>query len=347
MKPRLRDSRPVAASGVLKPDDSRQFSPLDPLTVIAIRQGTDKWGSHFYTPIYHSLLAPWRGKPVRLLEIGVGGFGSKYLGGASLAMWAEYFERGLIFGIDLYEKRVDLGDRVRILQGSQDDREFLERTIRQHGPFDVIIDDGSHIPAHVATSFHVLFPSLATGGLYIVEDTQTAYWPSHGGAADGAATMSLARDILKGLNHQEIAEVDPAYVVPDHAATIRSLRAYHNLLVFEKGDNTEPSDRAYDIRHPQAAMALESMAAALGASPTPRAVAFFTNFLIAMGRQGEALDLVERHLRLAPMSLDLLVAGFSISASAGLFDRANSYLRRALTLAPDDTWLRSLTNAKL
>ena len=76
-------------------------APLDPLTAIAIRHGTDKWGLHFYTPIYHSLLAPLRDKPLRLLEIGVGGYGSKYLGGSSLAMWAEYFGQGRIVGIDL------------------------------------------------------------------------------------------------------------------------------------------------------------------------------------------------------------------------------------------------------
>lgn len=320
---------------------------LDPLTVIAIRQGTDKWGAHFYTPIYHSLLAPLRGKPIKLLEIGVGGYASKYLGGGSLAMWAEYFEHGQIFGIDIQEKRLDLGERVTIFQGSQDDREFLGRIVRQHGPFDVIIDDGSHIPAHVVASFQALFPSLVTGGFYIVEDTQTSYWPSHDGTPDGAATMSLARDILKGLNHQEIAEVDPAYVAPAYAASIRSLRAYHNLLVFEKGDNTEPSDRSYDLRHPRAVMALQSLAAAVGTSPTPRAVAFFTNFLIPMGRFDEALELVEWHLRSSPTSLDLLVAGYNVSASAGRFERANSYLRRALTLAPDDRWLRGLTNAKL
>ena len=326
---------------------SESSADLDPLTVIAIRQGTDKWGAHFYTPIYHSLLAPLRSKPVRLLEIGVGGYASKYLGGGSLAMWAEYFEHGQIFGIDIQEKQLDLGDRVTIFQGSQDDHEFLERIARQHGPFDVIIDDGSHIPAHVAASFEALFPSLVNGGLYIVEDTQTAYWSSHDGTPDGAATMSLAREILKGLNHREIAEVDPAYVAPAYAASIRSLRAYHNLLVFEKGDNTEPSDRSYDLRHPRAAMALQSLAAAIGGTPTPRAVAFFTNFLIPMGRLDEALELVEWHLRLAPTSLDLLVAGYNVSATAGMFERANSYLRRALTLAPDDRRLRSLTNAKL
>ena len=41
----------------------------------------------------------------------------------------------------------------------------------------VFIDDGSHVPAHVATSFYALFPRLADGGLYVIEDVQTAFWP--------------------------------------------------------------------------------------------------------------------------------------------------------------------------
>jgi hypothetical protein len=26
---------------------------VDPLTRLAIKHGTDKWGPHFYTPVYH------------------------------------------------------------------------------------------------------------------------------------------------------------------------------------------------------------------------------------------------------------------------------------------------------
>jgi hypothetical protein len=47
---------------------------LDPLTQLAIKHGTDKWGPHFYTPVYHKLFAHLRERPLRLLEIGVGGY---------------------------------------------------------------------------------------------------------------------------------------------------------------------------------------------------------------------------------------------------------------------------------
>src|SRR5205807_644190 len=87
---------------------------IDPLTRFAIRRGTDKWGLHFYTPVYHALFRRMRQKPVRLLEIGIGGYGFKKIGGASLAMWADYFPNGQITGFDIEAKELDLGPRVTL-----------------------------------------------------------------------------------------------------------------------------------------------------------------------------------------------------------------------------------------
>jgi 8-demethyl-8-alpha-L-rhamnosyltetracenomycin-C 2'-O-methyltransferase len=81
---------------------------VDPLTALAIKYGTDKWGPHFYTPIYHELFSAWRDRPIRLLEIGVGGYGFRKVGGSSLSMWAEYFPRGHITGLDIAPKQLDL-----------------------------------------------------------------------------------------------------------------------------------------------------------------------------------------------------------------------------------------------
>ena len=74
--------------------DADPAADIDPLTALAIRHGTDKWGPHFYTPVYHELFAHLRDAAVRLLEIGIGGYGYQTVGGASLRMWADYFPRG-------------------------------------------------------------------------------------------------------------------------------------------------------------------------------------------------------------------------------------------------------------
>src|SRR5262245_52009784 len=78
---------------------------------------------------------------VRLFELGI------YRGG-SLAMWADYFERGIIVGLDIRESVLSLGsDRVKVYCGSQSDTALLSRIGKETAPdgFDVIIDDCSHL----------------------------------------------------------------------------------------------------------------------------------------------------------------------------------------------------------
>src|SRR5439155_21067965 len=100
-------------------------------------------------------------------------------------MWKEYFPHAVIVGIDIYDKSSLAEDRVTILQGDQSDPEFLADVSRRFGPFDVIIDDGSHVSAHVIASFHYLFGSLTDDGIYAIEDLQTSYWERTYGGSSG------------------------------------------------------------------------------------------------------------------------------------------------------------------
>ena len=106
----------------LPPDDE-----IDLLTRLAIKHGTDKWGLHFYTPVYNSFLRRMRRLPIRLLEIGIGGYNMQSVGGASLAMWADYFPEGRIVGIDVADKRLRARSAHRGAPGSQEDADFLNR----------------------------------------------------------------------------------------------------------------------------------------------------------------------------------------------------------------------------
>jgi len=74
------------------------------LNELARAHGTDKAGDHSYTGAYEFHLAGFRDRPVRLLEIGVGGYEDPDQGGESLRMWKEYFAHGQIFGLDIYDK---------------------------------------------------------------------------------------------------------------------------------------------------------------------------------------------------------------------------------------------------
>ena len=194
---------------------------VDPLTRLAVAFGTDKFGYHDYTPNYFALFEHLRDRPVRLLEIGVGGYRDADRGGESLQMWRDFFPRGRITGIDIQQKDMDLGERVRILQGSQVDADFLNDLVRDHGPFDIIIDDGSHRNEHVIESFEILFPTLAPGGIYVAEDLQTAFFPRFGGSLEMTAPNSVAY----------FAEL---FAGDMGARDIAAIERFHNMVALHK-----------------------------------------------------------------------------------------------------------------
>lgn len=198
---------------------------LDPLTRLAIRHGTDKFGFHDYTPRYHKLFARFRDRPLRLLEIGVGGYQDEDRGGQSLAVWRDYFPQGEITGIDIQKKVLDLGPRVRILQGSQVDADFLARVVADRGPFDLIIDDGSHRNEHVVESWRLLWPTLAPGGVYVAEDVQTAFMPRFGGSLtlDAPNTVGFFADVTERLGRDD----------PDIAEAV-AVERFHNMIALHK-----------------------------------------------------------------------------------------------------------------
>jgi hypothetical protein len=308
---------------------------IDPLTRLAIKHGTDKWGPHFYTPVYHDLFSHLRDKPVRLLEIGIGGYAFKSIGGASLAMWADYFPKGQIVGIDIAEKKLDLDPRISIHQGSQDDPAFLKRVCEAHGPFDIIIDDGSHVPTHVVASFYALFPQMADNGIYVIEDVQTCFWPSFGGSIlDGGKTMKLAMSMLEYLNFAEIQAVRPELQMPPIARHVRSLRAYHNLLVIEKGDNSEPSNANYKPDQADAVRALRLIEQELEQSPTPEGFANLIN-IYCIGRNcSKAMAVARDALGKWPDNPTLLLAAFHVAAACKELREKLSYIERLCQIEP-------------
>lgn len=132
-----------------------------------------KW--HHFFRVYEEQFGAFRDRPVRMLEIGV-------FRGGSLSMWKQWLHAdSVIVGLDIdpdcrqYESVAD-GIHVRI--GDQSDAEFLRRVTAEFGPFDLILDDGGHTTTQMIASFNHLFrDALVEGGLYMVEDTHTNFWP--------------------------------------------------------------------------------------------------------------------------------------------------------------------------
>jgi SAM-dependent methyltransferase len=137
----------------------------------------DKLAMPHYMRRYEELvLAPSRGKAVRLLEIGIAR-------GDSLYFWRDQLPHAKIIGLDI--DPVDLDDpsgRIRTYVGEQQDLTLLDRIARENAPdgFDYVIDDGSHIGQYTRLAFWRLFERhLKPGGKYFIEDWGTSYWPQY------------------------------------------------------------------------------------------------------------------------------------------------------------------------
>ena len=54
-------------------------------------------------------------------------------------MWADYFPDGKSVGIDIAEKKLELGPRITLQRGSQDDPAFLQRISGEFGTFSILL----------------------------------------------------------------------------------------------------------------------------------------------------------------------------------------------------------------
>jgi hypothetical protein len=120
---------------------------------------------HNYPRQYAALFEKYRNKPgLKFLEIGV-------FKGESLKAWREYFTGTDVIVIGLDVNPVEGVDNVEV--GDATDPKVIQSLHEKYGSFDVIVDDGGHHNSQVIQSFELLFPLLADGGLYVVEDTVT------------------------------------------------------------------------------------------------------------------------------------------------------------------------------
>jgi 23S rRNA U2552 (ribose-2'-O)-methylase RlmE/FtsJ len=166
------------------------------------------------------------GKNPVIMEIGV----SK---GGSLDMWNYYFEgQCQIYGVDIDPncKAFEAGN-ITILIGDQSDPQFLKQ-IRETVPkIDIFLDDGSHVMSHLIATFRGLYQHVKPGGVYMVEDLHTAYWPSfEGGLGKPNTFIEYSKKIIDELNGFYIPDKPQS----DMSKTLGSLHYYDSIFVIEK-----------------------------------------------------------------------------------------------------------------
>jgi hypothetical protein len=269
-------------------------SKLDPLTRAAIRHGSDKFGGHLYTPVYHELFRHLRELPIRILEIGVGGYQSPKSGGSSLRMWADYFPFAQIVGLDLEHKELDISPRVRIVQGSQVDRQILDYLCKEHGPFDIVIDDGSHYVPHMKESFYHLYPKMAENGIYVVEDAQTSFLKDAGGHRSGDGTIfQFSHRICLAMHVNEGYEPESHDPIDLFGKITKNVSIYRNQVVFHRGANNYPSNTKFDFDNPEVKKIYSQITAEAAANPSARSYISRIDMAIWGGRPEEAAMLAQ------------------------------------------------------
>jgi len=136
--------------------------------------------------------------PLRFLEIGLGCNPQRIGVGGSALAWSAIFKD--IPNAELYIFEYDEGCAraweeenpgivTKMFTGDAGLKEDLERAMIEFGnePFDVVIDDGSHINDHQILGLEYLFRDwIKAGGLYIIEDIESSCfnWPANVGKAE-------------------------------------------------------------------------------------------------------------------------------------------------------------------
>lgn len=195
---------------------------------------TDKTG---YIPVYDDLFSGIRTKNIKLLEIGI-------FKGGSLKLWRDYFVNGTVVGLDLMPVQVpDTTGRLKTYQGSQDDTKLLDLIALEQAPngFDVIIDDASHIGELTRKSFWHLFENhLNSGGMYIIEDWGTGYWPSfvdgqayQPGFPHTAGMVGFVKELIDECAMPDITKPGLGSGIPCESK-IRSMSIYNGLVIIIK-----------------------------------------------------------------------------------------------------------------
>lgn len=208
----------------------------DKLEQLGLKHATDKY-YHGYLAHYQKHFTPRRLTTRVVLEIGIGGYQTLSAGGDSLRMWADYFPNAQIHGIDIFDKSAHNAARIMTHRGGQDDPAFLRALIADIGRPDIVIDDGSHMNPHIITSFETLFPLLRDGGVYVIEDMQTAYLPRYDGdfrnLDNPAISTGFAKSLIDAVNFKSI----PGRGDNPYDGAVKSVAVYPKLCFVEKGVN--------------------------------------------------------------------------------------------------------------
>ena len=172
-----------------------------------IKELVDQY-AHFFSRRSHF-------RPERVMELGT------YDGG-STAFWYELFRPQKQVALDIqdqmdapyfrrYVESRGLGGRIKTYWNTDQADQARLRTIVEtefDAPLDLVIDDASHLYRQTRASFEALFPLLAPGGLYIIEDWAWGHWSEF--SSPGPVGGRRAVDTTGRRTSRSHRDIDPA-----------------------------------------------------------------------------------------------------------------------------------------
>ena len=208
---------------------------------------SDKISHHGYQRIYPWFLGHFVNSKVNLLEIGIDET-------ESLKLWQGYFKEIQLYGIDIDEKSFTdpTVTLFKVDQSKSDQLANFKANVETQ--FDIIIDDGSHVPTHQILTLESLWSLLRPGGVYIIEDIETSYWKKsniygYNFDARHANMVTFATDLIQGINAEFDAKVRLSKPKPSNLSDeVEFVTFAHNCIVLVK--KNPDSFKAYYNRRP-------------------------------------------------------------------------------------------------
>ena len=180
---------------------------------IALIADSDKHFWHRYTETYLAAFAKL-GTVRRILEFGVHH-------GASIRWLRSRFQQAEIVGVDILPVQPtwpqDAGLTYRVVD--QADRTAVADMLADAGSFDLMIEDGSHVPQHQVNCLVEGLRRVRPGGLYILEDICTSHPLQaafrHYSLIDGRQVPTALHVLLAIIHRKEIGgDADADFVGP-------------------------------------------------------------------------------------------------------------------------------------
>lgn len=141
--------------------------------------------------------------------------------GGSLVLFDKLYEPEKLVGIDIRKDRIEPLEQyrekrqhIRSFYGLSQDDPKLPGILREEFPhgIDLIVDDASHQYDLTRETFHLCFPLLSPGGLYVIEDWSWSHKPptqsdTHPWFKRPALTNLILELVINAPNSQQMHQV--------------------------------------------------------------------------------------------------------------------------------------------